>query len=46
MEKKINPNNIKAFASDEVKNIKSNLTQLEINEGVVLETPPEVYEIL
>lgn len=46
MEKKINPSNIKAFENQEINVIKSNLTKLEIDEGIVLETPPEVYEIL
>lgn len=46
MEKIINPNNIKSFEKDEVKNIKANLARLEISEWKVLQTPPEIFEIL
>lgn len=42
----INPNNIKAFEWKELSDITQRLEKLKLEQWVVMETPPEVYDIL
>lgn len=42
----INPNNIKAFEWKELSEISQRLEKLKLDQWVVMETPPEVYDIL